>query len=137
MDDTLHVNFTFAKISIFTVLYLSTCDARVFNQTCHDFSHGMTKIASMGCKVNIVDRGKAEVDIGFRGVTISKLKSTLLFSQYTLRFSQYLLYYTEYYLNTSSTLRLVSKQSSSSEYLSLYSVLRKFKRIYDASQNLW
>ena len=32
---------------------------------------------------------------------------------------------------------LVSKQSRSSEYLSLYFVLRKIKRSYDASQNLW
>ena len=33
-----------------------------------------------------VDQGEAEVDIGFRGVTIS---------QVTLLYSQYLLYYTE------------------------------------------
>ena len=44
--------------------------------------------------------------------------------------------YTEYLLNTSSTLRLVSKQSRSSEYLSLYFVLCIFKRSYDACQNL-
>ena len=34
-------------------------------------------------------------------------------------------------------LTLASKQSWSSEYLTLYFVFRKFKRSYDASQNLW
>ena len=37
-----------------------------------------------------VDRGEAEVDIGFRGVTISYV---------TLSCSQYLLYYTECFCN--------------------------------------
>ena len=37
-----------------------------------------------------VDRGEAEVDIGFRGVTISYV---------TLLCSQYLLYYTECFCN--------------------------------------
>ena len=37
---------------------------------------------------------------------------------------------------TSSTLRLISKQSRSREYLSLHFELRKFKRSYVASQNL-
>ena len=71
-----------------------------------------------------VDRGEAEVDIDFRGVTISHV---------ILSCSQYLLYYTECYLNTSS----ISKQSRSGEYLSLYFVLLKFKRSYEASRNLW
>ena len=64
----------------------------------------------------IVDGGEAEVVIGFRGVTIFHV---------TFSCSQYLLYYTECQSNTSSTLRLVSKKSRSSEYLSLYFVLRK------------
>ena len=53
-----------------------------------------------------IDRGEAEVDIGFRGVTIYYV--TLLVQ------SIFLLYYTECCLNTSSNLRLVSKQSRSS-----------------------
>ena len=36
--------------------------------------------------------------------------------------------------NTSSTLRLVSKQSRSSEYLNLYFVLRQFKRSYETKR---
>ena len=54
-------------------------------------------------------------------------------SHVTLSCSQY----TEYLLNTSSTLRLVPKQSRWSECLSLYFVFCKFKRFYDATMNLW
>ena len=69
---------------------------------------------------------EASVDIGFLGVTISHV---------TLSCSQYLLYYTEFKYIVYIT--LVSKQSRLSEYLSLYFVLRKFKRSYDISLNLW
>ena len=47
------------------------------------------------------------------------------------------LYNTECILYTSSSLRLVLKQSRSVEYLCLYFVLYIFKHSYDASQNLW
>ena len=54
-----------------------------------------------------VDRGEAEVDIGFRGVTIFIILYWMLIKL----------------TSTLSTLRLVSKQSRSSEYLCLYFVL--------------
>ena len=78
-------------------------------------------------KTNI-DQGEVEVEIVFREMTISHV---------TLSCSQYLLYYTDCLLYTSSTLCLVSKQSRSSECLSLCFVLCKFKSSFDARQNLW
>ena len=66
-----------------------------------------------------VDRGEGEVDIGFRGVTISHV---------TLSCNQYLLYYTECQLNSSSTLRSVSNQSRSSEFY-LYGLYRPTQEI--------
>ena len=74
-----------------------------------------------------VDRAEAEVDIGFHGVTISHV---------ILSCSQSLSYLTKCLLNVSYIFRLVSKQSRSSEYMSLYFVLCTFKRSNDASQNL-
>ena len=44
------------------------------------------------------------------------------------------IYYTIMNVNQ---VRLVSKQSRSSEYLCLYFILRIFKRSYEASQNFW
>ena len=61
-----------------------------------------------------VDRGEAEVDIGLHRVTISHV---------ILSCSQSLSYLTECLLNASYTFRLISKQSRSSEYLSLHFVL--------------
>ena len=44
------------------------------------------------------------------------------------------IYYIILNANTPSTLRLVSKETRSSENLRLYFVLRKFKRSHDASR---
>ena len=67
-----------------------------------------------------VDKGEAEVDSGFaRGDS---------FPCYPLVQSIFIILY---------SLGLVSKQSRSSEYWRLYFLLRKCKRSYYSSQNLW
>ena len=67
-----------------------------------------------------MDRGEAGVDIGFRGVTIYHVPSRAVDNYFII-------------LNANKA----SKLCRSSEYLSLYFVLRIFKRSYDASQKIY
>ena len=69
-----------------------------------------------------VDRGEAEVDIDFRGVTISHVTP---FVQSIIRIFYWMLIKCIVYIVFDF------KQSRSSEYLSLYFVLRKFKRLHN------